>query len=107
MKVFVSYSRKDEEFVQRLAADLEQRGIDAWIDTQDIANTDEDSWRAAITDAIDASAALLLVLSPDSVLSEPVSKEVMVAADAKRRIVPVVTRGPVDLPSGLRFQLAG
>ena len=32
--VFVSYSRRDGEFVRALAADLESRGKSVWIDTR-------------------------------------------------------------------------
>jgi TIR domain-containing protein len=34
--VFISYSRKDKTFVERLFAALEQQGHDAWVDWDDI-----------------------------------------------------------------------
>ena len=35
-KTFVSYSRADKAFVQRLAAELRAAGVDLWIDIFDI-----------------------------------------------------------------------
>jgi hypothetical protein len=35
-KIFVSYSRTDEEFARRLATDLDRLGADLWIDVDDI-----------------------------------------------------------------------
>ena len=34
--VFVSYSRRDAEFVMRLADDLKSRGKDVWVDVEGI-----------------------------------------------------------------------
>ena len=46
MKIFLSYSRKDAPFVRDLSADLEARGIDVWLDTDDL-------WLTATTTAGD------------------------------------------------------
>ena len=35
--VFVSYSRRDSEFVGRLAASVSERGKEVWLDTEGIA----------------------------------------------------------------------
>ncbi len=34
--IFISYSRLDREFVDRLIEALEQRGFDIWVDRKDI-----------------------------------------------------------------------
>ena len=34
--IFISYLRKDTEFVRRLASDLEQTGYDSWWDVANI-----------------------------------------------------------------------
>jgi hypothetical protein len=34
--VFISYSRRDSEFVTRLSAALQDRGKDVWVDTEGI-----------------------------------------------------------------------
>ena len=105
-QVFLSYSRRDDHFVRRLAADLEKRGVDVWLDTDDLDDTDEDRWRRSIVQAITKSSALVVVLSPDSVESAPVERELTIAAETKRRIIPIVHR-PCELSDGLQFELAG
>lgn len=44
-EIFISYSRKDKEFVQALDASLRQLGYDPWVDWEDIQPT-EDWWTA-------------------------------------------------------------
>ena len=44
--VFISYSRRDEAFVQRLRESLAERGKDVWVDREDIGPAVE--WRREI-----------------------------------------------------------
>jgi TIR domain len=106
MQVFLSYSRRDAEFVGRLARDLANRGIQTWLDTDDLAVSDEDRWRRSVVHGIRESSAMILVLSPDSVRSPAVERELTIAAEVERRIVPIVHR-TCDLSDGLMFELAG
>jgi hypothetical protein len=39
--VFISYSRKDREFVKRLEAELQSRGREAWVDWEGIRPAEE------------------------------------------------------------------
>ena len=49
--IFISYSRKDTEFTDKLAESLESRGLNVWIDRGDIIAGDQ--WRRQIVDAIE------------------------------------------------------
>jgi TIR domain len=49
-QVFISYSRKDKEFVRRLHEALSRRGREAWVDWEDIRPTEE--WMQPIYAAI-------------------------------------------------------
>jgi hypothetical protein len=104
--VFLSYSRRDAAFVGRLADDLAIRGIDPWLDTDDLPVDDEDRWRRAVVKGIRGSDAVVLVLSPDSVRSTAVERELTIASELTRRIIPIVHRA-CDLSDGLMFDLAG
>jgi hypothetical protein len=106
MQVFLSYSRLDRDFVGRLADDLAARGIESWLDTDDLPTNDEDRWRRAVVHGIRDSAALILVLSPNSVSSAAVERELTIAAEVSRRIIPIVHRA-CQLSDGLMFELAG
>src|SRR6202051_5349474 len=86
--VFVSYSRRDSEFVQRLAASVSERGKEVWLDTEGIA--DGEVFPEAIKRAIEASDAFLFVITPASVASAYCENEVEHAREMQKRIVPVL-----------------
>jgi hypothetical protein len=86
--IFISYSRKDSEFVNRLMPALEQYGFPTWSDIHGI--TGGDVWKATISRAVRECDAFLVVLSPQSADSENVAKELAVATKHARRILPVL-----------------
>ena len=94
--VFVSYSRRDADFVQRMASSLEERGKSVWIDTQGIADTEV--FPQALRSAIEGSDAFLFVITPDSVASDFCEQEVTYARSLEKRIVPAL-RAPVPDPA--------
>jgi len=102
--IFISYSRKDSEVVDGIVARLTQDGFKVWIDREDIKGGE--LWREAIVEAVDTAYACILMLSPDSVASNNVRKEVDLTEGAGKALVPVLL-APVKLPANLRYQLAG
>jgi hypothetical protein len=104
MHVFMSYSRHDNVFVSRLVGVIERAGHDVWLDTSDIRGSEE--WRQSIVSAIRAADVVVLVISPPSMASASVAREVTVAAEEKRRIVPVVLER-AELTGSIRYELAG
>ncbi len=89
-EVFISYSRKDKEFVRRLDEELKRRGREAWVDWEGI--PPGDTWEKTIYGAIEASNTFIFVLTPDSIASEICGKEIAHAAANNKRLVPVVHR---------------
>ena len=103
--IFVSYSRKDRKTVDHIVARLIEDGLEVWIDREEI--TGGELWRESIVKAIDNAYAFILMLSPDSVASDNVRKEIDLADGAKKKFfVPVLLKA-VKLPAKLRYQLAG
>ena len=102
--VFLSYSRRDAEQVRRLFSKLEQAGVDVWLDRDDIRGGDQ--WRRQIVAAVDDCGAFIIVLSPNSVRSDNVRKELDLAESAHKRILPVEIV-PVEIPPEMRYQLVG
>jgi TIR domain len=100
--VFVSYSRRDAEFVRRLAQDLERRGKDVWVDVDGI--RDAEVFPQALRRAIESSDAFVFVISPDAVSSAFCEQEVAHAAQLNKRIVPLALRAVPDaeLPEEIR-----
>jgi hypothetical protein len=61
-EAFISYSRADSAFADKLTDDLEERGIPVWIDRESIEGGA--AWRASISKAIRSCCAFILTLSP-------------------------------------------
>jgi hypothetical protein len=86
-QVFISYSRRDLAFVKKLAADLQAAGLDEWYDLSGLEGGQR--WRIEIEKAIRASQYVLVVLSPDSTISEWVEREYLFANNLKKQIIPL------------------
>lgn len=89
-KVFVSYSRQDLAFVDRLEAALKARGFEPLIDRTEI-YAFEDWWRR-IEALIAQADTIVFIISPDSVSSSVCGKEVDYAASLGKRFAPIVWR---------------
>jgi WD40 repeat protein len=88
--VFISYSRKDREFVKRLEAELQSRGREAWVDWEGIRPAEE--FMQAIFPAIEGTDTFVFVLSPDSVSSEICGRELGHAVSHNKRMIPIMAR---------------
>ena len=79
---FISYSTRDQEFADRLYADLQNKGVRCWFAPHDVQGgkkLDEQ-----IDDAIRMHERLLLILSPHSMESDWVQKEIRKARKRER-----------------------
>lgn len=103
-KVFISYSREDSDTVDRFIAELAKSGITCWYDREYIEGGEV--WTAAISRAIVECEALCVLLSPHCVASAYVVKEVLLAQEHKRPILPVMLK-TCEIPAELDFQLVG
>lgn len=103
-QIFFSYSRKDSGFVDQLIGQLEAQGVDIWVDRGDILAGE--AWRRSIVEAIIDCRVFVIVLSPNSVESENVTKELTLAEQYKKRVLPLVIK-EVRIPPSLDYQLAG
>ena len=102
-RVFVSYSRKDLGFVERLANDLYSRGC---LCDYDVVDTDpdnvllgispEDDWWRRLQDMLTRAHVVVFVLSPQSLRSKVCDEEVAFALSNGKRVIPV-TFGAVDV----------
>jgi tetratricopeptide (TPR) repeat protein len=101
-RVFISYSRKDIEFANRLDAALKARGFEPLIDRSDIYAFEE--WWQRIEALIARADTVVFVISPDGVASDVALKEVAHAASLNKRFAPIVCRRVEDqqVPEVLR-----
>jgi adenylate cyclase len=102
--VCISYSSKDRPRILEIAEQLRGEGVSVWIDQGGI---DAASlWTSEIVKAIDGCKVLLLALTTASAESPNVVREVSLALDRKKHILPVNLE-PVEVPVALRYPLAG
>jgi formylglycine-generating enzyme required for sulfatase activity len=101
-KVFISYSRRDIAFADKLEESLKSRTFEVLIDREEI-YAFEDWWKRIET-LIAGADTIVFVLSPDSVSSEVALKEVAFAASLNKRFAPIVCRRVEDnaVPQDLR-----
>src|SRR5512141_2812272 len=88
--IFISYSRRDTEFVTRLAEDLNARVAGVWFDQSAIQKGE--NWHDEIMEGISECKAFLLVLSPDAAESKYVHEEVKKAQELGKTIFPILYR---------------
>jgi len=80
---FISYSTRNQEFADRLYADLRQKAIRCWLATEDLKIGDK--FRTRINEAIRIHDKLMVVLSEHSVKSAWVEDEVEAAFEREHR----------------------
>jgi sulfatase modifying factor 1 len=100
--VFVSYSRMDNDVMRRIVTFLRKRGIKTWVDNEKL-TPGTPIWEEEIEKAIKGASAIIVVLSPDSKVSEWVRREISLADQNHKRIFPVLVRGDEDTSMSLRL----
>jgi WD40 repeat protein len=100
--VFISYSRRDKEFVSRLHDRLEASGRSTWVDWEGIPPSAE--WLREIYAAIEAGDAFLFVISGHSVVSQVCAAEIAHAVKHHKRLIPVLREKVADdvVPAAIR-----
>ena len=87
-EVFISYSRKNSDFIRKLDDALKAAGRDVWVDWQDIARG-EDWWRS-IQIGIDSSDTALIVITENWLVSEICQRELEYIRQQNKRVFPIV-----------------
>jgi adenylate cyclase len=102
--IFISYSSKDRVQADQLIELLGSAGLSVWIDKSGIEAAT--SWSKEIVQAINECKAFVVLLSPNSLLSNNVIKEVSLASEKRKKILPLDLE-PVQLTEDFEYQLAG
>jgi len=101
--VFLSYSSANEGAASKITAALERWGIDVWIAPDDISGGRR--WGEAIVHAIQSCEGVVFLSSEQSHASEQTEKEIGIADDLGKPIIPV-RLDEADLPAQFRYHLA-
>ena len=99
MKVYISHAHSDERLAQKVAAILEQAGLEVWDAKREI--MPGDNWAQEVSNALQESEAMVVLLTPDAVSSQwarwEMRWEIGYALGEKRfsrRLIPVVAGDP-------------
>lgn len=107
MDVFVSHSSTDLARAGRLVDRLREMSVSAWLASRELQVGD--NYAEAIWRAVQSTAALIVLMSPSSIESEHVKREVNLALTLRKPILPVAfSDRPVaqdDLPGEWRYWL--
>lgn len=99
---FISYSREDANLQRRIIAELRARGLNVWVDIENLI-PGSPAWEREIERSIRGAAGMIALLSPDSHDSEWVRREISFAEQNDKRVFPVLIRGDEDDSIPLRL----
>ena len=102
--VFISYSREDQQQVNRLAGYLREQGLNVWMDETDIHGAT--MWTEEIVEAIHGCTLFILAISSHSTDSKNVVKELALASEREKKILPLYLEES-QIPKNMEYQLAG
>ena len=102
--VFLSRSEQDAKKVASLTHALDQAGYTIFPDRSYPGGTPESD--ESVVSNIEKASVFLLALSPFSVESERVERELLLAVARGKKIIPIVLH-PVQLPANLEYALVG
>jgi TIR domain len=103
LQVFLSYDQADEAFAKALSAELTKRGLSVWRDVEEL--LPGDNWALEVGGALKKSKAMVVLVSPASMRSTWVRREIEYALGELRykdRLFPVLVRQTDDVPWILR-----
>lgn len=86
-EVFISYASEDRSRILDLVERLRKADVSVWIDQMGIEGAT--MWTQEIVEAIDNCKVLILAISPSSTESENVVKELALASERRKKILPV------------------
>jgi formylglycine-generating enzyme required for sulfatase activity len=93
-RIFISYSRTDMKFADRLDAALKAGGFETFVDRSEIYSFED--WWKRIQTLIGKADTVVFVLSPEAISSDVCRKEVAFAASLNKRFAPIVCH-PVNV----------
>lgn len=104
-EIFISYSRRNKPFVERLLKALNDNGYpsnEIWVDWEDIPASSK--WELEIRKGIEKANSAIFILSPDWAASNECAKELKIAAEYNKRLFPVIWQN-ID-PNTIQSELA-
>lgn len=101
--IFLSYSRRDSEIMERIRNDFTVAGFSVWTDKEIELGTP--SWQDIIQEKIEQSGCVVVLMSPNSKDSEWVKREIFYSKSQNKLIIPILVAG--DERTAIPFALMG
>ena len=98
MSIFISYSREDKTYANKLVQALIKQGLPVWLDDQIDYG---DKWPRVIEENLRKCQVFLLIMSPRSHKSHWVNCELTLALELKKPIFPLLLEGSRWLEVGI------
>ena len=92
--IFVSYSHQDQAYAHRLEAALQAHGFEVWIDDRVDYGA---SWPRVLEEQLDASAAVIVLMTPRAWKSDWVQSELARAKRKHKPLFPLLLEGDLWL----------
>lgn len=99
MNIFISHASSDLETALQIKQNLKELGFNIWMAAEDI--KPGVNFAEEITKSLQEADAVVVLLSPDSVASPHVKREVNLTIDKKKYLIPVLLGGQQDFISTL------
>lgn len=100
--IFISYSRRDEEIMRKIAFFLRDQGFKVWVDNEKLI-PGTPAWEESIEIAIKNALAVIVILSPDSKNSEWVRREITYSDQFSKRVFPILIKGTEEVSLPIRL----
>lgn len=100
MKVFLSYTHNDSFLAKKITSALIKNGLDVWNAETEI--LPGDNWAEKISTALKQSDAMVVLLTPESLESRVVQREIEYALGDKsynKRLIPVLVGSEESVPA--------
>jgi hypothetical protein len=101
-QIFLSFSQNDQREAAMIREELMKGGFDVWWDS---VSSWGDNWAHNLANALDNSDVMVILVSPDSMASDSVRKEMVHAVTHEKflgRVFPTIIRPTKELPTFLR-----
>jgi len=103
MKAYLSYARPDRDLARKMVDGLRESGHEVWFDELEL--TPGTGWGREIDRALNASRAMIVLVSPASMESKEVRREIehaLLSKNFAHRVLPVYVKPTRDVPWFLR-----
>ena len=99
---FMSYSREDTVKQRRIVRELRERGLNIWVDVENL-TPGTPTWEREVETAIRGATGIVVLLSPEANNSEWVRREISFGEQHRKRIFPVLIEGDDHTSTPLRL----